>query len=431
MNCSICRAVAATTPPVPGHRDPGGQRAERADGGSFNLIGTLTTANLYYVFQAGFTVSSGATLNVAANVDVQLFSGLTLTDNGTVNFASGDTMTLYGSFSTQQIVVGSGGLLTAAGTTFNSFGSSITSLIVVNAGGHLQASNSTFSSSLSQVNLNTGSILNAGDLTGNSFNCPLFVPENELQYLSGSGSNNAQFQAIEIQAGNVPSGQTVALNLIGTLTTANLYYVFQAGFTVSSGATLNVAANVDVQLFSGLTLTDNGTVNFASSDTMTLYGSFSTQQIVVGSGGLLTAAGTTFNRLTGSSITSLIVVNAGGHLQASNSTFSSSLSQVNLNTGSILNAGDLTGNNFNCPLFVPENELRVSVGRVAATTTQSSRPSRSRRATCRAGQTVAANLIGTLTTANLYYVFQAGFTVSSGATLNVAANVDVQLVPVG
>ncbi len=271
---------------------------------------------------------------------------LTFTDNGTVTFGSGDTMTLYGSFSTQQIVVGSGGLLTAAGTTFNSFGSSITSLIVVNAGGHLQASNSTFSSSLSQVNLNTGSILNAGDLTGNSFNCPLFVPENELQYLSGSGSNNAQFQAIEIQAGNVPSGQTVALNLIGTLTTVNLYYVFQAGFTVSSGATLNVAANVDVQLFSGLTLTDNGTVNFASGDTMTLYGSFSTQQIVIGNGGLLTAAGTTFNSF-GSSFTSLIVVNAGGQLQVSNSDFS--IIQLNLANGS----NEVLGENFiSCPLAI-------------------------------------------------------------------------------
>ena len=90
------------------------------------------------------------------------------------------------------------------------------------------------------MTLNIGTILNAGDLTGNSFNSPLYLPAIDVQYLSGTGSNNLRFQDIDIQAGTLTSGQTLALNAIGTATTANLRYVFPGNFTVSSGATVTV-----------------------------------------------------------------------------------------------------------------------------------------------------------------------------------------------
>ena len=134
-------------------------------------------------------------------------------------------------------------MTTASGDSFSG-STSYTTQIVVNSGGHLQASNSTFA--LNNVTLNTGSILNAGDFTGNSFNSPLFLPAIDVQYLSGTGSNNAQFQDIDILAGSVASGQTLALNAIGTASTANLRYVFDGNFTVSSGATVTVGPNVSV-----------------------------------------------------------------------------------------------------------------------------------------------------------------------------------------
>ena len=75
----------------------------------------------------------------------------TLADNGTLTFATGDTVTFnaINYDSTTQIVVGSGGLLNASGTTFNATSTNNTNggnatQIVVNSGGHLQASNSTF-----------------------------------------------------------------------------------------------------------------------------------------------------------------------------------------------------------------------------------------------------------------------------------------------
>ena len=75
---------------------------------------------------------------------------------------------------------------TASGTAFTGSTNYATSQIVVNSGGHLQASDSTFA--LGNVTLNTGTVLNAGDLTGDSFDSPLYMPASDVQYLSGTGT---------------------------------------------------------------------------------------------------------------------------------------------------------------------------------------------------------------------------------------------------
>ena len=76
-------------------------------------------------------------------------------------------------------------MTTASGDSFSG-STNFSTQIVVNSGGHLQASNSSFA--LNNVTLNTGSILNAGDFIGNSFNSPLFLPESDVQYLSGTAA---------------------------------------------------------------------------------------------------------------------------------------------------------------------------------------------------------------------------------------------------
>ncbi len=78
--------------------------------------------------------------------------------------------------------------------------------IYVNGGGQFTASNSSFTY-LNQVYLDNGSMLNASDLTGNSFNAKLFLPATDVQYLSGPGSNNAQFQDIDILSGTSPAAR--------------------------------------------------------------------------------------------------------------------------------------------------------------------------------------------------------------------------------
>ena len=222
-----------------------------------DLIGT-NTVNLSYVFPNGFTVGSGGNLVVGANVPVQIPEGETLTDDGTLSFASGDTLTMgSGCCSAAEIAVA--GTLTAAGTTFTGTGSSGT--VVVNSGGIITP-------------------------TGSTFNVPLIVPYNDVASLAAG--NNVSFDQIEISSATLPSGNELDLDAIGTKT-ANLSYVFPNGFTVGSGGDLIVGANVPVQIPEGETLTDDGTLSFASGDTVTMgAGCCSAAEIAVA--GTLTAA---------------------------------------------------------------------------------------------------------------------------------------------
>ena len=136
-------------------------------------------------------------------------------------------------YSTQQIAVD--GTLTADDTTFTT-NLAGTSDLVVNSGGHLQASNSTFN--LSQLSLANGSILTSGDLVGDTFNMPIFVPYIDIPLLGNSSS----FDDIDINAATISAG-TLSLNVIGT-NTSTLRYVFPASFTVAPGATLIFGPNV-------------------------------------------------------------------------------------------------------------------------------------------------------------------------------------------
>ena len=328
---------------------------------NLDLIGT-NTVNLNYVFPNGFTVGSGGNLVVGANVAVQLPEGETLTDDGTLSFASGDTLTMgAGCCSAAEIAVA--GTLTAAGTTFTGTGSSGT--VVVNSGGIITP-------------------------TGSTFNVPLIVPFNDVASLAAG--NNVSFDQIEISSATLPSGNELDLDLIG-INTVNLSYVFPNGFTVGSGGNLVVGANVAVQLPEGETLTDDGTLSFASGDTLTMgAGCCSAAEIAVA--GTLTAAGTTF---TGTGSSGTVVVNSGGIITP-------------------------TGSTFNVPLIVPFND----VASLAAGNNVSFDQIEISSATLPSGNELDLDLIGT-NTVNLDYLFPNGFTVGSGGNLVVGANVPVQI----
>src|SRR5262249_9760489 len=149
--------------------------------------------------------------------------------------------------------------------------------------------------------INSDAVVKAGDLVGNAFDLPLFIPALDVRYLS----NNLRFKDIDIQPGTLTSGQSVALNAIGTHTTANLRHGFRSNFTRGTRATLAVGPNVNVQIASpkspsSVTLTDNGVLSFGTNDTVTLNSvanfltGTTTAQIVASAGGDLKASGTTF-----------------------------------------------------------------------------------------------------------------------------------------
>ena len=247
-------------------------------------------------------------------------------------------------------------------------------------------------------------MLNSGDLTGDTFNMPIFVPYGDVQYLG----NNVSFQQIEINAATLPSG-TLNLNLIGT-NTSDLSYVFPGGFTVASGATIAVGPGVPVIIDpAAQILTDNGTLTFAAGDTVTLNGNCCGAAADRRSG-MLTADSTTFGGGTsGPSIT----IASGGHLVATNSTFS--LAQLSLDNGSVLNSGDLTGDTFNMPIFVPYGDVQYLGNNVSFQQIEIN------AGTLPSG-TLSLNQIGTKTS-GLSYVFPGGFTVASGATIAVGPGV--------
>jgi Bacterial Ig-like domain (group 3) len=377
---------------------------------ALNAIGTDTAANLRFVFPAGFTVASGATINVGANVNLVIGGGQTFTDSGAMSFSTGDTVTFVRVFNaTTQFTVN--GALSASGTSFvvSNSPSSSSAVIQVNSGGHLTASNGTFA--LDQLTLNNGSVLNPGDLTGDGFDQTITVPFSAVPLLT----NNRRFQDVNIQNGTFPSPQTLALNAIGTDTTANLRFVFIGGFTVASGATINVGPNVTLVIGGGQSFINNGVINFSTGDNVIFVRVFnSTTQFVVN--GALNASGTSFV-ISGSpsSSSAVLQVNSGGHLTAADSTFA--VDQLTLGIGSVLNSGDLTTNGFDLPISVPFTDVPL------LTNNRRFRDINILTGNMTAGQTLALNPIGTDAVANLRYVFSAGFTVASGATVNVGANV--------
>ncbi len=312
---------------------------------NLNSLGTNTT-NFSYLLPNGFTVAFGATLDVGANVPIALAYGQTLTDNGTLSFASGDTVTLQGGGA--QIIVG--GTLSATATTFNG-----SSDISVSSGGNLTPTNSTF-------------------------NMPIIVPFNVVQNLTG----NVSFEQVEVSSATLPGGSTLNLNSLGTNTT-NFSYLLPNGFIVALNATLDVGANVPIALAYGQTLTDSGTLGFASGDTVTLQGGGA--QIIVG--GMLSATATTFN---GSSDVS---VSSGGNLTPTNCT-------------------------FNMPIIVPYSVVQNLNGNVSFEQVEVS------TATLPGGSTLNLISLGTNTT-NFSYLLPNGFIVASNATLDFGPNVPVAL----
>src|SRR5581483_5984310 len=192
-----------------------------------------------------FTVQANATLNVGNGVSVLIRDAQNLTVTGAMNVtapASFAIEDLNDGFATGGIVVN--GTLSFSGTTLSRAGGSDGSdntRIQVNSGGELSASNSTFT--WNNLVLAAGSKLTGTDLSNDTFATTLSVPAVDIPLLS----NNQSFQDIDINANDsLPSGQTATLSQIGTVSTANLRYVFPGPFTVQANATLNVGNGVSV-----------------------------------------------------------------------------------------------------------------------------------------------------------------------------------------
>ena len=142
-------------------------------------------------------------------------------------------------------MVGNGGLLTASGTTFNG-STGYTTQIVVNSGGHLTGQQQHLRR-LSERRPEHRQHPQRGRFHRQQLQLArCSCPKATCSTCPAPAATTLSSRHIDILAGSVASGQTLALNAIGTASTANLLYVFAGNFTVSSGATVTVGPNVSV-----------------------------------------------------------------------------------------------------------------------------------------------------------------------------------------
>ena len=360
-------------------------------------------------------VDQGASLAVAAGAGVTIGAGQKISDNGTLSFAAGD----YVSFPTAQnlttqIVVT--GTLSATGTTFVNPGNASGSVnqINVSTGGELSVSNSTFG--LNDLYFSSGSIVNAGDLSNNIFNLPIYMPAIDAPMFA----NNQSFEAVEILGSPLTSGQSTTFNLMGTKTTSGMYYVLPNGLSIAANASLTIGTGASVALQDQQNIYVAGQLNLNSAylGINKLTNNGAAYGIVISNGGVVNFTNSTIARNNTSNENANITVDSGGHLTASGTTFS--IDNLYLDAGSILNTGDLTTNIFNTLLWAPIIDVSLltdnqSFSGVFLTGGLAS------------GQSVTLTPIGTQTTTGQYYVFEYGMSVASGATLTLDTGASVTL----
>ena len=117
------------------------------------------------------------------------------------------------------------GTLTATGTQFTSVypnGGTISGLTAL-SGGRIIANSSTSSTLFAwdTFNLNNNSVLNAGDLSNDTFQTTVYAPGTDVPLLAGpTFTANKTFQDVDILAGSLGSG-TLTLGVMGSASNAN------------------------------------------------------------------------------------------------------------------------------------------------------------------------------------------------------------------
>ncbi len=197
-----------------------------------------------------------------------------------------------------------------------------------------------------------------------------------------------------------------------------------ADVTIVSGATVSVAPNASFNLI-GDTITDRGTLSFGAGDSVGLESSTGTATITVANGGVLaanTAVGTTAPAATGVTFHTIpvpnvtptpptyITINSGGHLLGSNNVFGDT--NTMLSDGSVLNNGDLVGNDFSgTDLILPVIDVPLVTNNTKFTKVDLL------GGTLSTGNTISLTAMGTVQKLGGYR-FIGSYTINPGATLN-------------
>jgi hypothetical protein len=284
-----------------------------------------------------FTVEAGASLNVGAAATLTV-STSKMTVAGSALFSSGDTIAMgYGS---AMSVTGS---LTISGTT------------ITNGGGG------------ANIDIGSTGTITAADST---FIAPLDVPINDVASLPG----NTSFGTVNIEDQIFSGGPLTLPSLPGS----SFKYDFPGGFTVASGGSISLAANVPCTV-SG-TMTVDGSLTLENGDVVTVtYGA----QIAVSDA--LYSTGATINNNGGGA---KITISSPGTIGTSNTS-------------------------FNIPLYVPDYDVASLAGNTSFSTVYITAATLSN----------AALTLNALPGSSFSYDFPSGFTVASTGVLTLAPSV--------
>ena len=293
-------------------------------------LGTQTTVNQYYVFVSnGVVVPSGTSLTIGTGAAADIVDGVTVSVGGQLTL-NGATVVFKKNVNnnTDGIVVNSGGTMAVTGSAFSrSGGYNENARIEISAGAYFTSGAGTYT--IDNLYLDAGSLLYSGDLTTNIVNTPLTVPITDVPLLT----DNQSFYSVSV-AGALASGQTMALDPLGTQTTANQYYVFVSnGVVVPSGTSLTIGTGAVVYISDGVTVGVSGQLS-VSSATVVIDKNVNnnTDGIVVNSGGTMTVTGSAFSRSGGYNENAHLEIGSNGQLTATGT--SVSLDNLYLDSGS-------------------------------------------------------------------------------------------------
>ncbi len=230
--------------------------ATTVSAGTLNVTGTLSD-------DTAITVSSGATYDVDASDTIKSIDGA-----GTIDIASGQTLTAGDATNKtfSGVIQGSGGLAkTGTGTLTLSGTNTYTGDTTISQGGI------TLQGQLETGNYD-GAIANSGTLTVDSSSNQTLAG-----VISGTGAlNKSGSGTLTLSGTNTYSGSTTITNgTISVSSSANLGATpgsADGDNIIFNGGTLSATNDFTLGTNKGITLTGNGTIDVASSNTMTFDG---------------------------------------------------------------------------------------------------------------------------------------------------------------
>lgn len=233
-----------------------------------NPLGTQTNTNMRYQLNS-LTIDPGGQLDIVADTRVLLNESATLVVDGELNILEAESFTIadgsqFSDGSINSVLVRDGGKLLATGTHFNrSAEDTDRAALIIESGARVGLVDNVFD--LDDVFFADGSVVGSSDVIGNQFNNVVFAPVDLLLDTNANIKSNRSFEEVHVLPGqSVRSGQSLSLDLLGTVETAGMRYVLD-DLVINSGGRLTIGQDVNVLLQQGGVIDVDGVMEIAGA----------------------------------------------------------------------------------------------------------------------------------------------------------------------